>query len=253
MLDWLRRTAENMKYKNDLIQYQMPTAFDSIPPYLPTYRFKGDFIGERHAFYSTCPMQEHLIDLGVDGWLRREDALKLYEMAYFARGPILELGSYHGLSTLILSRANHDSGLTKEILSIELDPVAQEKARKNLEARDLAKNVRFIEGDAVLFCLEAAQSGKSYDFVFIDYDHSYASVLSVCRTLGKITAPGGFCLFHDWLDSRNYDPENKDYGVFQAVRDGLNQKVLQFYGVFGVAGLYRRRRKNILMQFLQIR
>jgi len=242
-----------MKYKNDLIQYEMPTAIDRIPPYRPTYRFEGEFIGEGHALYATCPAREHLIDLGIDGWLRREDALKLYEIAYFARGPILELGSYHGLSTSILSRANYDSGLTKEIFSVELDPFSQEKTRRNLEERNISRNVRFVGGDAVAFCLEAAKSGKSYDFIFIDHDHSYDSVLSVCRTLGKITTPGGFCLFHDWLDSRNYDPENKDYGVYQATRDGFDYKVLQFYGVFGVAGLYRRQRENIFMRLLRIR
>lgn len=50
----------------------------------------------------------------------------------------------------------------------------------------------------------------------------------------------GTCLFHDWLDARNFQPEEADYGVFGATRDGLDPSVFEFYGVFGVAGLYRR-------------
>lgn len=111
-----------MKSKKDLLRYEAPSTIDCIPPYQPTYRFEGEFIDKDHAFYATCPMKEHLIDVGIEGWLRQEDALKLYEMAYFAQGPILELGSYHGLSTSILSLANYNSGLTKEIFSVELGP-----------------------------------------------------------------------------------------------------------------------------------
>ena len=53
--------------------------------------------------------------------------------------------------------------------------------------------------------------------------------------------PGAFCLFHDWLDARNFEPDEADYGVFGATRDGLDPAEFEFYGVFGVAGLFRRR------------
>ena len=46
---------------------------------------------------------------------------------------------------------------------------------------------------------------------------------------------------HDWLDARNFQPEEADYGVFGATRDGLDPAEFEFYGVFGVTGLYRRR------------
>ena len=53
-------------------------------------------------------------------------------LAYFAPGPILEIGSYHGLSTSILARAVADSGpegRDRRIVSVELDPAAQAVAR----------------------------------------------------------------------------------------------------------------------------
>ncbi len=226
-----------------ILRYDLPVPLNAVPPYLPTYEFPGEFINEQQRSYSTCPAMEHLIDLGIDGWLRREDALKLYELAYFAPGPILEIGSYHGLSTSILARAVADSGAegsARRIVSVELDAAAQAVARGHLERLGLAGNVTFAESDAAAYCVKAAAAGERFAFAFIDHDHAYASVLPVCRALPELTLPGAFCLFHDWLDARNFQPEEADYGVFGATRDGLDPAELEFYGVFGVAGLYRR-------------
>ena len=88
--------------------------------------------------------------------------------------------------------------------------------------------------------LLAAAAGERFAFAFIDHDHAYESVLPVCRELPDLTLPGAFCLFHDWLDARNFQPEEAGYGVFGATRDGLDPQEFVFYGVFGVAGLYRR-------------
>ena len=161
----------------------------------------------------------------------------------FAPGPILEIGSYHGLSTSILAQAVADSGpetCDRRIVSVELDPAAQAVARGHLERLGLAGNVTFVQQDAAAFCEQAAAAGERFAFAFIDHDHAYTSVLPVCRALPELTLPGAFCLFHDWLDARNFQPEEGDYGVFGATRDGLDPQEFSFYGVFGVAGLYRR-------------
>ena len=226
-----------------VVAHALPVPLNAVPPYLPTYELAGKFINEQHRFYSTCPENGGLIELGIDGWLRPADALKLYELAYFAPGPILEIGSYHGLSTSILARAVVDSGAPgreRQIVSVELDPAAQAVARGNLERLGLASNVTFVQSDAHAYCLEAAAAGQRFAFAFVDHDHAYSSVLAVCRELPKLMLPGGFCLFHDWLDARNFQPEEADYGVFGATRDGLDPAEFEFYGVFGVAGLYRR-------------
>lgn len=226
-----------------VVRHPLPVPLTEVPPYRPTFEFAGEFINEQHRSYSTCPAKEHLIDLGIDGWLRREDALKLYELAYFAPGPILEIGSYHGLSTSIVARAVADSGpegRDRRIVSVELDAAAQEVARVHLERLGLAGNVEFVHSDAHAWCLQAAAAGERFAFAFIDHDHAYASVLPVCRELPNLTLPGALCLFHDWLDARNFQPEESGYGVFGATRDGLDPREFPFYGVFGVAGLYRR-------------
>lgn len=60
----------------------------------------------------------------------------------------------------------------------------------------------------------------------------------MCRELDKITAVGGFCLFHDYNDAKNNQAEH-DYGVYQAVMDGLDLARFEFYGIYGCTGLYR--------------
>jgi hypothetical protein len=101
--------------------------------------------------------------------------------------------------------------------------------------------VRFIHGEAVTFCQSAAREGRVFDLVFVDHDHSYESVLGVCRELAQLTAGGGYCLIHDWLDPRNFG-EGATYGVVRGTRDGLDQRLMQPCGVYGAAALYRRRR-----------
>ena len=227
-----------------MIRHALPVPLTEVPPYRPTYAFTGEYLNEQHRYYSTCPENGGLIELDIDGWLRPADALKLYELAYFAPGPILEIGSYHGLSTSILARAVADSGAQgreRAIVSVELDAAAQAVARGNLERLGLAGNVRFVHSDAQAYCVNAAAAGERFAFAFVDHDHAYASVLAVCRELPKLMLPGGFCLFHDWLDARNFEPEEAGYGVFGATRDGLDPAEFEFFGVFGVAGLYRRR------------
>ena len=93
--------------------------------------------------------------------------------------------------------------------------------------------------DATLAVREHAENGRQFGFVFIDHSHAYAPVYDVCLMLSRIVAPGGFCLFHDFNDSRNRDPNDDDYAVFQAVEDGLDRQRFEFYGIYGCSGLFR--------------
>lgn len=220
-----------------------------IPAYQPTFDFPGEFINEAHRYYSICPTIDEssiLIELRtngdagpvIEGWLRREDAQKIYELAYFATGDILELGAYRGLSTSILARANADAPVQKHIYSVELDPAAVAITQSNITLAGLAHNVTVLGDDAVSAIRKFAAAGQQFAFVFVDHSHTYAAVYDVCRELPQVMLPGGFCLFHDFNDQRNSE-NNKDYGVYQAVLAGLNPADFEFYGVYGCAGLYR--------------
>jgi hypothetical protein len=218
-----------------------------IPSYQPTFEFSTNFINEKHEYFSKCPIiEDKLIQVRtnrtsgslIEGWLRREDALKIYEMAYFVSGDILELGTYHGLSTSILSQANADSPHKKHIYSVELNFEAATVAQRNLDVAGLQEDVTLLVTDAVTAIREFADQGKKFEFVFIDHSHSYEAVFSVCKELDRIMLAEGFCLFHDFNDGRNTH-DNTDYEVYQGVMAGLDPGEFQFYGIYGCAGLYK--------------
>lgn len=219
-----------------------------MPPYAPTYDFPPPFIDGAHREIAGYPLlDDALIQvknrrwLGrvIPGWLRRDDALKLYELAYFARGDVLELGTYHGLSAAILARAARNSPIPKRVETIDLNPARTKAASRNLRSLGLLAQVTARSAEAVLAVREHAANRRQFAFVFVDHSHAYAPVYEVCRALDLIVAPGGFCLFHDFNDSRNRDPKNEDYSVFQAVGDGLDKRRFEFYGIYGCSGLYR--------------
>ena len=96
---------------------------ESYPPYQPTYDFGSKFINEHHKFYSECPVDAEnkvSIKLDISGWLRRDDALKLYELAYFCNGDVMELGTYQGLSTSIMAKAFDDTKKNIKFLQLIL-------------------------------------------------------------------------------------------------------------------------------------
>ncbi len=221
---------------------------DKVPSYRPTFEFPREFINKFHKSFSICPVEDELlIQLKnrrwfgeyIKGWLRRGDALKLYEIAYFVSGDILELGTYQGLSTCIMARANLDSPHKKKIETVDLNLPFLKIAEQNLTKKGLAKCVQTFCDDATALVKGLVSERRKFEFVFIDHSHAYGPVYDVCLDLRKVVPEGGFCLFHDFTDPRNRDPENEDYGVYQAVVDGLNPDEFEFYGIYGCSALYR--------------
>jgi predicted O-methyltransferase YrrM len=219
-----------------------------IPRYQPTFAFPHSFIDTTHQSLAHAPLRdEHLIQLRdrrwfgnvIPGWLRREDALKLYELAYFTAGDILELGCYHGLSTSICARAVRNSKQFKRVYTVDLSPAHVKATQRNLRRLGLQQTVTNVCEDALAAVRRFAALDKRFGFVFIDHSHTYEAVVEVCHELDKITAVGGFCLFHDYNDGRNSQAEEHDFGVYQAVMDGLDLARFEFYGIYGCTGLYR--------------
>lgn len=218
------------------------------PEYKKTYNFEGHYINNNHKYYAECPaIDGALIDIGINGWLRRADALKIYEMAYFSTGAVLEFGSYQGLSTSILSQANYDSGLKKEIHSIEINNSFLEISKQNLAMRGLEKNVFFHLSDSSDAVNELTKYNKEFGFIFIDHSHEYQPVLDVCNSLPDLLIDGGFCLFHDYIHPDTFNLAIKDFKVYQAVNDGLDKKLFKFCGFFGCTALFQLVRNPILI------
>lgn len=221
----------------------------NYPRYRPTFDFSKDYIDYSHRFFSRCPVQDGTLiqvkngrwwgGATIAGWLRREDALKLYEMAYFVRGDILELGSYHGLSPTILSEANQHSLYRKCIYSVDLSPECVKQTEHNLRSKGLSQGATTICAEATSAMKSLGAEGKKFAFAFIDHSHAYEPVYAVCRELDKVMLKGGFCLFHDFNDPRNREANNQEYGVYQAVTEALDAATFEFYGIYGCTALYR--------------
>jgi predicted O-methyltransferase YrrM len=219
------------------------------PPYQPTFPFAGHFIDASHRFYAECPLDPTGVLIQVrrrrwfgppiQGWLRRADALKLYEMAYFADGDILELGSFNGLSTTILARARRASKRGVRLVSVDLNPGAIRETRRTLRLQGLDGDTEQVCGDAADVAARLVAGGRRFAFVFVDHSHEFDPTLRVCQALPSLLTPGGFCLFHDFNDARNADPDATDYEVYQAVMEGLDAQRFTFYGIYGCCALYR--------------
>ncbi|RDL47610.1 hypothetical protein BLJAPNOD_05534 [Ensifer sp. M14] len=212
--------------------------------YAPNYSFAGEFVDDFHEFLGTSRLKGSLIDIGIPGWLRREDALKLYELGRFAEGDILEFGTNRGLSTFILANAMKNSFRQGEIVTMELSREISDVAKQHLSERKVVSDVRFAVGDANTTCLSLVAQGRKFGFSFIDHSHAYEHMVKACRRLSELMLPGAFCVFHDYNDPRNsrrtgLGEVGEEYGVQAAIEDALDPNHFEFVGVYGCTGVYR--------------
>jgi hypothetical protein len=77
-------------------------------------------------------------------------------------------------------------------------------------------------------------------FVFLDGDHSEKGLARDLAIIEPRVPEGALLLFHDYVDIRNDDPGNEDYGVPQAIRGSWVDRDCEFAGAFGCSGLFRR-------------
>jgi hypothetical protein len=190
---------------------------------------------------------DFLIDLGLDGFLARSDALKIYEMAYHSAGDVLELGTHKGLSTSIIAEALIEAGGGK-LETVDTDAATTAVARENVESRGFGEKVTFAVQDAAERMDELAAQGRKFGFVFIDHWHSYTATYEAASRLRGLLKPGGYVLFHDFLDAGNSNP-NHVYGVYQAVLDTIClDHEFEFVCNSGCCGLFRRKPKGWLVR-----
>ncbi len=209
-------------------------------PYRKTFPFRGRFVTPRQRLITSRVHPSGMIDLGVDGWLLPADAAKLYELAYFCGGDVLELGAYRGLSATVIDMAITDSGRQSVLVSIDLDEEAVTRSAAALASSANCERIFFFRDDARSAVLNLADIKRSFAFAFVDHSHAYRHVFETCQVLHRVVALGGFALFHDFNDPRNALESDRDYGVYQGVMDGLHGDRWAFWGIFGCTGLFRR-------------
>jgi hypothetical protein len=208
-----------------------------------------------HGFLSATHEQVPAAVADIQGKLMEGDQYKLYEAAYFARGPLLEVGRLHGKSTAVLAmglrdgaggepangsqRASVDQRVGPPngawpLYSVELNDKYEPLAEAHLRERGLLELVTLVRGDSSTVI--AALPGR-FDTVFIDGDHSYEGFTRDLRALTGRIAPGGVAMFHDC-----FHPENATgaYGVARALSERAESMGLAYRGRFGGMAVYEQ-------------
>jgi hypothetical protein len=213
-----------------------------------------------HGFLG--PVHEEVPDAVADitGKLMAGDQYKLYEAAYFARGPVLEVGRLHGKSTAVLAMGLRDGAVKGAgpgdtprasvgehdrqpqpwpLYSIELNDKYEPFAEAHLRERDLLGLVTLVRGDSSTAI--AALPGQ-FDTVFIDGDHSYEGFSRDLLALHGRIAPGGVAMFHDCFHPEN---DTGTYGVARALAERTETMDLAYRGRFGGMAVYERLGEDI--------
>jgi len=209
-------------------------------PFIKTFQYEGQYIGAGHAQLLEKILDNGMIDIGIDGWLLPADALKLYEMAFYCAGDVLELGAYRGLSATVMTRAINDNGREARIISIDLDTISIEASRNQLDLVPGGDRALFFCDDGASAIRNLASIKRKFGFAFVDHSHIYEHVYEAASSLHRVVELGGFALFHDFNDPRNSLESEVDYGVYQGALDGLKADRWEFWGIYGCTGLFRR-------------
>ena len=230
----MRRRRDNWLETNILNTYDNS--------YVPTFSDFDRFIDDSHEKWTKVPVDGVRIVVAIPGSLRQADALKLYEMAYYSRGDILELGTSMGLSSSVMAEALRNSRNQVGLFSV--DVLSQNKAKENLAKAGFDGAVTFIQGDGTSVCKTFIDDKHLFSFVFVDHSHRYQEVVEICELLEDLLVPGGYVMFHDFIHKANTNKDHRDYeiyGVPHAILDALPAEKFDFLGLCGGSALYMKK------------
>ena len=210
-------------------------------PFRPSYQYAGEFVDATHAALAESTDQQALVDYqSIDGFLRVADALKLYEVAFFATGDVLEIGTHHGLSTAILSTAIRNSERPdRKLHTIEISQSSAQTAKSHHKRLNIEGSICYHVQPSTSALSEFSSIQKKFSFVFVDHDHSYTATQEFLDCIEVLLEPRSFVLFHDYNDSRNTNSDDLEYGVFDAIEHHAPPGFKPF-GTFGCCGLFLR-------------
>ena len=145
----------------------------------------------------------------IPGYMTDRDARHLAMLVACAKGPgeILEIGSFMGKSTVLLSRAAERAHGTPKIVAVdpltqpsETDPnipnhrPSRDDFYSNLKAAGVDEHVEFHE---MLSHKLAQQWSRSIRLLWIDGDHTWKGAVSDFDNFAPHLTPGGIIALHD--------------------------------------------------------
>jgi len=138
----------------------------------------------------------------IDGWLTEEQGRMLYASAAATpdSGRVVEIGSHHGRSTIILAKG----APLADIVSV--DPYEEHEPRpqdlrvfeQNLDRAGVRDRVRHVHATSTQALQEFA---GDVDLLYIDGAHDLGTALADIRGWGARVRPGGTMLIHDSFSS----------------------------------------------------
>jgi glycosyltransferase involved in cell wall biosynthesis/GT2 family glycosyltransferase len=169
----------------------------------------------------------------LQGWQHIGDTQKLYEMAFYNGGVILEIGTYSGRSAAVEIRgalaglAQTAQGRLPQYYGIDISPHAIPRTYNTLTSVGLAQH-------ALLFLGTLAQFRREIPIVptmvFVDGGHDYRDVWADLHQLSEMLAPGTPVLCHEFVGID---------GVERAVNEWAQSEFFEPMGQFGCSALLR--------------
>jgi predicted O-methyltransferase YrrM len=212
----------------------------AVRPWVKTFRYLGRWLDYRHAYFGNAPGGRmgvsFCIDIGIDGYLTNADAAKLYELAYFGRGDVLELGTARGLSASIISAALRARG-SGRLHTVGFDPVSSAKAQQTIPPWAAPDRIDFHIGDAaeIMDCFVSEE--RKFGFIFVD---QHEVTRKAALRIPALLAPGGFVQFHDYSDPSPAPPHHPDK-VWNAVNDTIGSEgQFRFCCVTATSAVFQR-------------
>lgn len=120
----------------------------------------------------------------ANGWLTKEEARLLWHQAYDCEGPILEVGSYEGRSTVLLA------SLGRLVYAVDpFDGFADDRSGNEIEAC-FTNNIQSRHIDNVRLFRQKIEEWKPRPcgFAYLDGDHTYQGTLRQIGTAKKVGA-----------------------------------------------------------------
>lgn len=124
------------------------------------------------------------------------------------REVIVETGTNHGATTIVLAQALIDAKCDGEVLTFELEPANVEKAKINAEKAQVSDRIRFFTGDSAKQMPAAIAGLSDLRFAFLDASHLFDDVMREFELIQPILTDDALVLFDNTyrISSDGEDP-----------------------------------------------
>ncbi len=110
---------------------------------------------------------------------------------------VVETGTNHGFSTIVMAQAVKDAGVQAKVLTVDIDAELVPHARENVEKAGLSAYVDFSVGDSLGFLRRLVEERDRVDFAFLDGNHEFDHVVKEFEIIHPLVAACGGKVFFD--------------------------------------------------------